>query len=299
MNCLQYLKYANLHLHSTYSDGVLTPEELCEGAAALGYGAAVLTDHETCAGYERFQKAAHTHGLETMIGMELYAKIEGIPSFHLTALDFDPKHPAMADYLARMWEGAYLDTKDRFDRLSAENKLFGLTWEELCEDFPAEEHWLCNEQVFASLLKRKGLTQAQYHGFSRMWGQARRPIEKPFVSKDPAVVIRTVRDAGGIPILAHPHDQTQYLPELYDMGLLGVEYDHPDLQSLDAYHALDFAAKHPFYLSGGTDHTGLLANAPHERLESPTSAYNLPLATDVRCGVTKEQFEAIKNRIYG
>lgn len=297
---MKYQKYANLHLHSTYSDGVLTVRELCEGAKEMGYGALAITDHETCEGYAEAKKYAEELGLETLIGIELYAKIEGIPSFHITALDFDPTEPAMADYLHRMWEGAYLDTKNRFDKLSVADKLHGLRWEELCEDFPAEKNWLCNEQVFASLVKRRGLTQPEYHAFSRMWGQARdKDLVKPFVSKDPAVVLRTVRDAGGVPILAHPHDQTQYLPKLYDMGLLGVEYDHPDLQSPDAYHAREFAAKHDFYLSGGTDHTGLLANVPHERGESPTSAYNLPLATDVRCGATREEFEKIKNRIYG
>ncbi len=297
---LKYQKYANLHLHSTHSDGVLTPRELCEVAKEMGYGALALTDHETCEGYAELRKSADELGLETLIGIELYAKIQGIPSFHIVGLDFDPTEPAMADYLHRMWECAYLDSKRRFDKLSAADKLYGLRWEELCEDFPAEKNWLCNEQVFASLVKRRGLTQPQYHAFSSMWGQARdKDLVKPFVSKDPAVVLRTLRDAGGIPILAHPHEQTQHLPLLYDLGLLGVEYDHPDLQSLDSYYAREFAVRHNLYLSGGTDHTGLLANYPYERLESPTSAYNLPLATDVRCGTTREEFEAIKNRIYG
>ena len=299
MEIMKYAKYANLHLHSTYSDGVLTVRELCEGAKAMGYGALAITDHETCEGYAEAKRYAAELGLETLIGIELYAKIEGISSFHIVGLDFDPTEPAMADYLHRMWEGAYLDTKNRFEKLSAADKLYGLRWEELCEDFPAEKNWLCNEQVFASLVKRKGLTQPDYHAFSFMWGQAREEIEKPFFSKAPAVVLRTVRDAGGIPILAHPHDKTQYLPMLHDMGLLGVEYDHPDVQSMDSYYAQEFAAKHSLYLSGGTDHTGLLANFPYERLESPTSAYNLPLATDIRCGATREEFENIKNRIYG
>ncbi len=297
---MKYQKHANLHLHSTYSDGVLTVRELCEGAKELGYRALAITDHETCEGYAEAKRYAEELGLETIIGIELYAKIEGIPSFHIVSLDFDPTEPAMADYLRRMWEGAYLDTKNRFDRLSAADKLCGLRWEELCEDFPVEKSWLCNEQVFASLVKRKGFTQTDYHAFSRMWGQARdKDLVKPFVSKDPALVIRTVRDAGGIPILAHPHDQTQHLPMLFGMGLLGVEYDHPDMQSMDSYYAQEFAAKHSLYLSGGTDHTGLLANHPYERGESPTSTYNLPLATDVRCGVTKQEFDNIKNRIYG
>ena len=296
---LKFQKYANLHLHSTHSDGVLTVRELCEGAKAMGYGALAITDHETCEGYAEAKKCAEELGLETLIGIELYAKIPGIHTFHIVGLDFDPTHPAMAEYLHRMWECAYLDSKHRFEKLSAADQLYGLRWEELCEDFPAEKNWLCNEQVFASLMKRKGLTPPEYHAFSRMWGQAKEDIPLPGYSRDPAVVLRTLRDAGGIPILAHPHDQTQHLPTLYDMGLLGVEYDHPDMQSLDAYFVREFAAKHNLYLSGGTDHTGLLAYCSYERGESPTSAYNLPLCTDVRCGTTKEEFENIKNRIYG
>lgn len=52
------MKYANLHLHSMYSDGVCTPEELCALAVKKGYGAVALTDHETTRGLKRMGEAA-------------------------------------------------------------------------------------------------------------------------------------------------------------------------------------------------------------------------------------------------
>ena len=89
------MKYANMHLHSTYSDGIFTPAELCATVKAMGYGAVVLSDHETAWGMAEMQAAATAAGLETMIGMELYAKGHGT-DFHILAYDFDPTEKGIA-----------------------------------------------------------------------------------------------------------------------------------------------------------------------------------------------------------
>jgi len=299
------MKYANLHLHSVYSDGVYTPRELCEMAKAMGYGAIAVTDHETVSGCAALKAAAEELGLESILGAEFYGVDFG-QSFHIVGLDFDPTEFGMANYLRRLSEGAYLKTRAKYEELSKKGLMEGITWQEVRED-AAENAWFCNEQIFASLVKRRGYTQADYWTYSKAFRAQKVTVEVPEVSKDVADVISLIRNAGGIAILAHPHLQTGYLPALYKMGLRGVECDHPDISPEDAQEARKFAKENDIYISGGTDHTGTLGDYTSQRGDTPGAKeraekegdYYCPLDSEVFCGVTKEEFDALKERVYG
>jgi predicted metal-dependent phosphoesterase TrpH len=212
----------------------------------------------------------------------------------------------MAEYLRKLESRAYLSVKARFDEMVRKDLVSGLTWQEVCDDAP-EHAWFSNEQIFASLVKRKGYTQADYWEYVGKFRAQKVSVELPEVPKDAGSVISLIRNAGGVAVLAHPHRQTQFLPELYKMGLRGVECDHPDISPEDAAAARAFAEEKGLYISGGTDHTGLLGDYPFLRGDTPGMAeraekageYHCPLDTDVRCGITKDEFDALKDRVYG
>ena len=86
--------YADLHLHTNFSDGTYTPEELAFHAKSHDLSAVALTDHDTVAGCERMLKACQTQGLEFIPGAELTAEIHGI-EFHLLAYCIDIHHPEL------------------------------------------------------------------------------------------------------------------------------------------------------------------------------------------------------------
>ena len=101
--------YANLHTHSTHSDGQFTPAQLARVAKAEGYRALALTDHDTVTGYGELKAECGKLGLECIFGAEFTApssllarpgKSDG--QFHLTAYHFDPEFPAMKEYLRGM-----------------------------------------------------------------------------------------------------------------------------------------------------------------------------------------------------
>ena len=300
-----FMKYANLHLHSHYSDGVLSPRELCEEAKRLGYGALAVTDHETVSGCGELFAAAEELGLECLFGAEFTGRDFG-KNFHIVGLEFDPTEGSMAEYLRKLELRAYLMTKARFDEMERKELVEGLTWQEICDDAPTHA-WFSNEQIFASLVKRKGYTQERYWEYVGNFRAQKVSVTLPEIPKDAGIVISLIRNAGGIAVLAHPHCQTQFLPELYKMGLRGVECDHPDISPEDAEAARAFAAEKGLYISGGTDHTGLLGDYPFLRGDTPgaaeqakkAGAYHCPLDTDVRCGITKDEFDALKDRVYG
>lgn len=293
------MKYANLHLHSCYSDGVYTPKELCEKAKKMGYGALALTDHETVSGCKAMAKAAAKAGLEYIPGFEAYAQEFGT-SFHITCFDFDTDDKAICEYFRKLSIGAELFTHAKFDSLAANGIVKGITWQNVLDDAP-ENCWLCNEHIFASMIKRLGYTQSNYWDYMAEFRKQKVEVEKPFVDLSASTLISMIHNAGGITVLAHPHNQTQYLPALRELGLDGVECDHPDIYDKDIKAALTFAKENKMYISGGTDHTGQLGNAVDERGDFPgrREGTGVPYDTDVYCGVTYAEFEAIKNRIYG
>ena len=166
--------YANLHLHSTHSDGVYTPTELAQLAFEEGYKAAALTDHDAVSGNKEFMEACKALGMESLFGIEFSAMTKlftnpknGKPGFfHLTAFDFDPEYPEMKEYLAQRSFCEAEQTRILFERGLAEGLIHGIAWEEVL-DYNKGVTWLCNNHVFETM-KAKGLvTDLDYMNFCR------------------------------------------------------------------------------------------------------------------------------------
>ena len=112
-------------------------------------------------------------------------------------------------------------------------------------------------------------------------------------------MVELIHKAGGIAILAHPMDYSKELkglPLLLEAGLDGIEVWHADLNDLERAKALRAGVKNNLYLSGGSDHSGILGGfydgyASMEELSK--SAMYIPMHS---CGTTKELFDEIKNR---
>ncbi len=88
----------DLQLHSTYSDGYLTPTELARFIAKNGVKAAALTDHNTVGGLHEFRKACREKNIKPVTGLELYVRING-RRFNLLWFDFDDTSAALHDIL--------------------------------------------------------------------------------------------------------------------------------------------------------------------------------------------------------
>ncbi len=293
------MKFANLHLHSTYSDGVLTPEELVIGAKEMGYGALALSDHYACAGCIEIEKKAKEHGLECILAMETVGSAFS-HNFHIVAYDFDPTEKNMAKYIEDNRVLGYNLTKAKFDAMVANGDLQGISWKDITDAF-SPDAWLCNEHIFRIAVERGLYNECDYYTkFIPAFRAAKTEYRHNGLRPTAQEMIDIIRDAGGVASIAHPHGVTQYLEELYKMGARAVEYDHPDIDDYDSKMALEFISRHDdVYACGGTDHTGRLSNNPVERGTPEGTDFLTPLAADVRCGVTKDEFFALKNRIYG
>ena len=107
------VNYANLHTHTTHSDGIFTPLELVRVAKAEGYHAIAVTDHNTATAYPELQAACELLGLECIFGVEF--SVLDPKDYHIVGFNFDPQYPPMAEYLRKMIETQSNNTKCCFD----------------------------------------------------------------------------------------------------------------------------------------------------------------------------------------
>ena len=292
--------YANLHLHSTHSDGRYSPTELAHYVKEEGYGAAALTDHDTATGYTEFKAECDKLGIECIFGVEFTAysdllkRADGsFGKFHLTAYHFDPEYPAMKEYLAGMGLRETDQTKKLVERGFEIGYLHGFTWEEVLE-YNKGIDWLCNAHVFR-LMKAKGLTDdSKYREFfATVFGKYRNTIPPAYEFLNDKEMIKLVHDAGGIIFVAHPNGYLHHIDTLLERGIDGMEVWHPDLPAEEREKAYKIALEKGIYISGGSDHSGYCGGTYMEVKDPKDSKYYIDMLS---VGTTKEYFDEIKNR---
>lgn len=290
--------YANLHLHSTHSDGVFTPEQLVAVAKAEGYGAVALTDHDTVSGNASMKAAAERMGMECLFGAEFSAK--GRVRAHIVGLEFDPDEPEMKEYLEKLSFKETDQTRVVFGWAKEAGGIpDGVTWEDVLE-YNAGVTWICNNHVWETMLAKGVADNGDYREwFEKYWRAQRGQVKSEITFKDGPEVVELIHKAGGIAILAHPMDHSRELeglPLLLEAGLDGIEVWHADLNDLERAKALRAGLKNKLFLSGGSDHSGILGGFydGHESMEAlRASELYIP---EHSCGTTKEFFEEIKTR---
>lgn len=251
-------QFANLHLHSTHSDGVYTPAELVRVAKNEGYRALSLTDHDTTSGAAEMREECAKAGLDFIFGCEFSAPWSARKmNFHIVGYDFDPEYPEMKKYLEERSFCETDQTRVLFERGLAEGLLHDITWDEVLAHNKGVT-WLCNNHVF-NTMKAKGLaTDLDYMNFFRtVYGKRRGEVKPPYEFLQVDKLLRLIRDAGGFAVLAHPHNQLPAVAELAAMGLSGIEVWHKLPTDEERLEALALAKEHKLFISGGSDHEGL------------------------------------------
>ena len=279
------MTYANLHLHSTYSDAGFTPKQLVRIGKALGYKALALTDHETDGGCKRFMRACEQEGIRFVTGAEFYARI-GKHYIHLTALDFDQNDPGLRAYIQKSCEAQAAFTRKKVEIALEKGFIEGITWDDVVY-YSGEGAWLCIDSVFNALNMKKAMPEqgeAYVRANLKTIDMKAYKLERP----SPEDVIKTVRKAGGVVALAHPPAaMTEFIDQLVDWGLNGIETNHPDITPEAQPLAEEAAKKYNLYYCGGTDHTG------------PMSCNGGKLAIPVFNGISEENFNILVERRLG
>ena len=274
------MKYANLHLHSTYSDAQFTPEQLVLIGKSLGYRALALTDHETDGGVRELMRHADREGgIDVLSGIEFYGEYDKV-NLHLVALDYDMDAPALRAFVRERVELYTEYTRKCVSFGQQIGTIEGITWDDVLS-VCGEGAWVCIDSVLNAYRAKRIPIPANLRA-----DVFKSPETLTLKPKNPTAeqVIRVIRDAGGIATLAHPNNQTHYVPALIDMGLNGIEVCHPSMTEDTLRLADEAAATYRLYRCGGTDHTG------------PMSGCGGRHAIPVFNGVTEEEYFTIKER---
>jgi len=254
---------ADLHTHSTYSDGTLAPGDLVLAAAAAGLDVVALTDHDTLAGLDE-ARAAPPRGVEIVPGVELSAfslEPDGRRvSLHLLGYWPNPDDADLTAALAAL--RASRDSRGR--RMVAALAADGVpvTWAEVRADAGAEG--VVGRPHIARALVRAGLVADVSAAFTREWIGGRGA--RYWAEKEELPVLealRLVRGAGGVAVFAHPlaarrgptvTDAT--VAAMAAAGLAGLEADHPDHLPAEREHLRGLAADLGLLVTGSSDFHG-------------------------------------------
>lgn len=273
----------DLHVHSTYSDGTLTPEELVREALFLGLSALALTDHDCVGGIDRARKAAGGSDLEIISGIELSCEHED-KEIHLIGLFIDEKNAQLSQKL-----NDFRNSRDNRNRRMVEKlrceAAFDIDYEQLLQEYPDS---VITRAHIARYLAEHHLVKDRDTVFRRYIGDGC-PYYVPRPKITPQEGIRLIHDAGGAAFLAHPilyHMNTARLYDLTGMlaksGLDGIEAVYSAYQPGDEQNMKKIAAKYRLLISGGSDFHG--ANKPYIRLGCGTGHMPIPadILTDIR-----------------
>ena len=253
---------ADLHTHTTASDGQYSPEELVRAAREAGLAAVAVTDHDTVAGVERVMKAGAKWGVDVIPGVEISTLAEG-KEIHVLGYfpgeigrDFAEKLRSLREVRLKRNEMMVNKLRELGIPITMEEVL-AKKREQAPEANVGRPH-------IAEVLVDKGIVSSIDEAFKRFLGKGGAAYCTPR-RISPIEAIRWISEAGGVPVLAHPgiYGDDELVESLIRNGLAGLEAYHPDHdpEAERRYEAL--AEKHRLIVTGGSDFHGERHGIPY------------------------------------
>ncbi|QER42439.1 PHP domain-containing protein [Thermodesulfobacterium sp. TA1] len=266
----------DLHTHSTASDGTLSPKELVLLAKKEGLQALALTDHDTTQGLKEAYLTAKEVDLPFICGVEISVKIEGPGNFHLLGYFLDPEVPEIQATLEVLQQAREQRNQKMIEKLQQAG--IDITLEELKTINQGE----LGRLHIAKLLIKKGIVQTFEEAFQKYLKKgALAYVPKSLLSPEEAIT--KIKQARGIPVLAHPFslnlsyaDLYNYLKFLKDLGLMGIEAYYTEHTKEFTQFLLETAQKLDLIVTGGSDFHG--ANKPDIKLGKGRNNLNVPFS---------------------
>lgn len=242
---------ADLHLHTIFSDGGWTPEEMVAAARAKGLVAIAVTDHDTLDGFQRAREAAGESGPEVIAGVEFScpSRNGGVEEAHIVGLFLDTQCKELQEALA----GFRRCRRKRAGRIVEKLNRLGvrLTPDEVFD--PAGVGNVGRLHVARALVRagHVNTVEAAFGNWIRVGRPAYVPRERPPAKETIALIHR----AAGVAVLAHPGltDLDEDISALAEQGLDAIEVYCSEHSSEQERHYLQIARHNGLLISGGSD----------------------------------------------
>ncbi|RJQ84535.1 MAG: PHP domain-containing protein [Desulfobacteraceae bacterium] len=257
----------DLHIHTTASDGTCTPSEILQRAAAIGLQAVSITDHDTLEGSRNALNCPLPDHLRFIPGVEISTQApEGFStggSLHILGYGVDVHNGLLQEALARLQQAREMRIPkilERLNRIGIPIRMDQIL-KHIGQGSPGRPH-------IARVMIDMGTVQDIDEAFDRYLAKGR-PAYVDKYRIECRVALELIRQAGGIPVLAHPfllpggktRDLAAMIATLRELGLMGIEAyysEHPP-ESVALY--LDLARQFDLLVTGGSDFHGDLSPA--------------------------------------
>ena len=239
---------ADLHLHTTHSDGNYSPAQIVELARRAGLAAVAVTDHDAVGGVAVARKGADGSGLEVIAGVEITAEYRG-RELHLLGYFFRTDDGPLTAALEKVRRGRV----ERFQEMVERLRGCGASLDLRGVPPPAAPEALGRRHL-AEMLVKQGLAGSVREAFAR-WLHDGGRAAAPKLRLPVGEAATLVRGAGGVAAYAHPpYDCTvDALTELRDLGLGAVEVDYPAVKASRGRELRAWAARLGLAVSAGSD----------------------------------------------
>lgn len=249
------MMYADLHVHSLYSDGTDTPARLAAIAKERGVKAMVLTDHDTIAGWEEIARAAGEAGIETMPGVEITTSVNRV-NVHVLGYGFDPGDSALRAYLTRMCRARREHTRVVLEGLN-ELGVLAYPWKRAEARLGGRE-WVCSFDIYDAMAADGMPPDMDKNTFYARYFSAKGPAYRGIEGFSAEGAIDVIQAAGGVPVIAHPKlvGDDGRIRELLEYGAKGLGANYPAHDAMDRARYTAMAREYGAFAAGGTDWHG-------------------------------------------
>lgn len=242
---------ADLHIHTTASDGSLTPAQVVCEAAARGLTSIAITDHDTTAGIDQALDAAEELGVEVIPGIELSAE-QDAEEVHILGYWLDHHDGVLQEKLDVLRRARWKRARKMVEKLSQLG--ISVRWDRVVEI--AGESRAFGRPHIAHVLQEDGHVANTNEAFDLYIG-----LHGPaYVSRyklTPVEALQIILMAGGLPVLAHPRGQEHVLDGLVETGLVGLEAYYHNYTFQESQALVRLAEQHDLIPTGGSDFHGL------------------------------------------
>ncbi len=251
------MKFADLHLHTQFSDGTFTPEELVLRAQKAGLACIALTDHDSVEGCGRAAVACAAVKMEFISGSELTAEHKDT-EVHVLGYFLDTENQTLLERINKFQavrQSRISEMCAALNKLGIPLKAESVFALASCKS-PGRPH------VARAMVKEK-LIKNLDEAFERFLKKGR-PAWVPKTKMSALESIELIHQAGGLAVMAHPglNRTDDIIPDLVDAGMDGIECFHTKHSTVMSERYLEIAEKYHLLVTGGSDCHGFSKKAP-------------------------------------
>ncbi|KJR45077.1 metal-dependent phosphoesterase [Desulfosporosinus sp. I2] len=242
---------ADLHCHTTASDGLLTPTELVRLVAELGLKGVAITDHDTIQGWDEAEDVGSNYQIQILKGIELNTNWHG-EEVHILGYELDGSSSYLKGKLGGLREAREQRMFNILDRLATLG--IDISEDEVRQFAQGES---IGRPHIAQVLLNRGFVRSIKEGFERYIGRGA-PAYVPRYKLTPEEGIELVRKAQGVAVLAHPGigRLEEGIPAWIEAGLQGIEVQHSEHKPEDVLRYSTLAEQYNLLATGGSDFHG-------------------------------------------